>query len=169
MGDWSLRRLNNMKSITQFTLITLLLAGFSTLSHGHGNKNDKPINPLFTGLESKAAKVVTQFHKALKTNDVKLANSLLSKDVLIYESGNAERSSLKYVSGHMLADMRYLSSVQTELLEHQVKVNGDIAISTSQSKHTRSKTQKTKGSISMETIVVSKIDGEWLITHIHWS
>ncbi len=152
--------------ITLFTVYLTMLS-FSTLSHD--NKNQEPINTLFTGLDTNAAKTVTQFHQALRSSDVKLANSLLSKDVLIYESGNAERSSLEYASGHMLADMKYLSSIQSELIEHQVKIYGDVAISTSQSKNIKSVAGKSTESISMETIVISKINGQWLITHIHWS
>jgi len=152
--------------ITLFTVYLTMLS-FSTLSHG--NKGQKPTSPLFTGLDTNAAKTVMQFHEALRSSDVKLASSLLSKDVLIYESGNAERSSLEYASGHMLADMKYLSSIQSELIEHQVKVYGDVAISTSQSKNIKSVDGKSTARISMETIVISKINGQWLITHIHWS
>ena len=158
-----------MKTKIFRTLLSMSLIIITTISLSHGNKHEKPENPLFAGLDSKAAKVVTQFRKALMTGDVKLANSLLSKDVLIYESGNAERSSLEYVSGHMLADMKYLSSIQSEQIEHQVKVSGDVAISTSQSKITKKDAGKTSERISMETIVITKINGKWLITHIHWS
>ncbi|WP_218944359.1 YybH family protein [Marinicella rhabdoformis] len=158
-----------MKSKIFTSVLSVYLTFFSLSALSHSNKNDEPINPLFTGLGTKAAKVVTQFHEALKAGDVKLVNSLLSKDVLIYESGNAERSSLEYVSGHLLSDIKYLSSVQSELIEHQVKVNGNIAISTSRSKVSKAGAGKASERISMETIAVSKIDGKWLITHIHWS
>jgi hypothetical protein len=152
------------KSFLSMSLVMLSVAAFS-----HGNKHGEPENPLFSGLDSKAAKVVTQFKDALKDGDVKVASSLLSKDVLIYESGNAERSSLQYVSGHMLADMKYLANIDSELIEHQVKVYSDVAISISQSKMIRTEAGKTIERVSMETIVVSKVKGQWLITHIHWS
>ncbi len=69
----------------------------------------------------------------------------------------------------MLSDMKYLASVDSEIIEHQVKISGDVAISTSQSKNISTKDGKTTERISMETIVVSKVKGQWLITHIHWS
>lgn len=158
-----------MKSKIFISLLTIFLIMQSMAAISHGNKHEEPNNPLFSGLDTKAAKVVTQFRDALKTGDVKLVNSLLSKDVLIYESGNAERSALQYVSGHMLADMKYLATINSELIEHQVKVYGDVAISTSQSKNIRTEAGKTTERVSMETIVVSKVKGQWLITHIHWS
>ncbi len=157
-------KIMNPKFITVLTVYITLLS-FGALSHS--NKNDAPINPLFTGLDSKAAKVVTQFHEGLKSGNVKLVNSLLSKNVLNYESGNAEKPSLEYVTRHLLSDIKYLSSNQSELIEHQVKVHGDIARSTSKSKIFKVVAGEASERISMETIVVSKINGEWLITHIH--
>lgn len=141
----------------------------SMVAFSHSNKHEEADNPLFSGLDTEAAKIVTKFREALKESDVKAASSLLSKDVLIYESGNAERSALQYVSGHMLADIKYLASINSELIEHQVTVNGDVAISTSQSKNISTKDGKTTERVSMETIVVAKVKGQWLITHIHWS
>jgi len=158
-----------MKITFYKSLFITLLIMQSVSAFSHSNKNEEPKNPMFSGLDSDAAKVVTQFREALKAGNAEIVNSVLSKDVLIYESGNAERSSLQYVSGHMLADMKYLASIDSELIEHQVKISGDVAISTSQSKHIRTEDGKTTERISMETIVVSKVKGQWLITHIHWS
>lgn len=158
-----------MKTNKHLILITIFLTSLFSQANGHGSNNDQTKPSLFKGLDTQAAKVVSQFHKALVNHDVKLANALLSKDVLIYESGNAERSSVEYVSGHMLADMKYLSSIRTELIEHQVKIHGDIAISTSRSKHMTQGENSVKERIALETIVLERIDGTWLITHIHWS
>jgi len=153
--------------ITFFVLASLTLS-LAAFSHGD-DKHDEKDNPLFTGLDSEAAQVVKQFHTALRTNDTELARSVLSDDVLIYESGTAERSAQEYAAGHMKADMQYLATISSKIIEHQVKVNADLAISTAQFKNTRTVAGRSRESISMETIVVSKIDGQWLITHIHWS
>lgn len=158
-----------MKTTIFKSLFITLLIMQSVSAFSHSNKHEEPKDPMFSGLDSDAAKVVIQFRDALKAGNAEIVNSVLSKDVLIYESGNAERSSLQYVSGHMLSDMKYLASVDSEIIEHQVKISGDVAISTSQSKNISTKDGKTTERISMETIVVSKIKGQWLITHIHWS
>jgi len=158
-----------MKSKIFSGLLAVYLSLFSIGAFSHSNTHVQPSDPLFTGLDSKPADVVSQFHHALKVGDITLVKSLLSSDVLIYESGHAERSSLEYASGHLLSDIKYLSSVQSELIEHQVKVNGNIAVSTSRSKIKKTSDGEVTEYISMETILVSKIDGKWLITHIHWS
>ncbi|KAA3647390.1 MAG: DUF4440 domain-containing protein [Proteobacteria bacterium] len=130
--------------------------------------NEKQVN-LMVGLDTEAAQVVTKFHQALRSKDTDSVRSLLSDDVLIYESGKAERSLEEYASGHMKSDMQYLAQIKSKLIEHQVKVSGDMAVSTARFENTRMVAGRARVSISMETIVVSKIDGQWLITHIHWS
>lgn len=149
-------------------LITFLMMQSITV-FSHNDKHEEAANPLFTGLSTEAAKVVQQFHQALKSKDDKAVLSLLSEDVLIYESGQAERSATEYAGGHMHADMNYLDTISSELIEHQVNVNGDIAISTSRSKNTKEVAGRQTEKNTSETIVVTKINGKWLITHIHWS
>lgn len=122
-----------MKTTIFKSLFITLLIMQSVSAFSHSNKHEEPKDPMFSGLDSDAAKVVIQFRDALKAGNAEIVNSVLSKDVLIYESGNA------------------------------------VAISTSQSKNISTKDGKTTERISMETIVVSKIKGQWLITHIHWS
>lgn len=69
----------------------------------------------------------------------------------------------------MKSDMQYLAQIKSKLIEHQVKVSVDVAISTARFENTRMVAGRARVSISMKTIVVTKIDGEWLISHIHWS
>ncbi len=156
------------KNISILTILLSLTLSLAAFSHGD-EKHEESKKPLFSGLDTEAAQVVKQFHTALRTSDTDLARSVLSNDVLIYESGTAERSAEEYAAGHMKADMQYLATISSEIIEHQIKVNADLAISTAQFKNTRTVAGRSRESISMETIVVSKIDGKWLITHIHWS
>ncbi|MGX5173986.1 YybH family protein [Aliikangiella sp. IMCC44653] len=124
---------------------------------------------LMLGSDSEPAKVVNLFHKALKNKNTKVAISLLDDNVLIYEGGRAERSATEYAHHHMLADMNYLAGLSSETLEHQVRIYADTAIST---KRTQSKGRfkgKEIDSITMETMVLRKLDGQWKISHIHWS
>jgi len=158
----------NMKNISILAVLAALTVSLVAFSHGD-DKHEASENPLFSGLDADAAQVVKQFHTALRNSDTELAKSVLSDDVLIYESGTAERSSEEYAAGHMKADMQYLATISSEIIEHQVKVSGDLAISTARFKNLRTVAGRNRESISMETIVVSKIDGKWFITHIHWS
>jgi|GEM_PF-160955 len=122
-----------------------------------------------SGLETEAAKVVTTFHKALRTGDGRLARSLLADQVTIFEGGRVERSADEYTQHHMQADMKYLKEMNIEVLEHQVQVMGTTAISKSRT-HTKGKYKgKEHDNEGMETIVLEKQGKLWKIKHIHWS
>jgi ketosteroid isomerase-like protein len=149
--------------------IAAVLFAFSIadVTYAHGDK--KSAQQYFVGVDSEPGKVVTQFHKALKEQNKDVARSLLADDVLIYEGGGVERSADEYASHHMLSDMAYIFGLSTEVLEHQVFIEGDIAVSNSRT-HTKGtfkgKDIDRKG---METIVLKKINGKWKIWRIHWS
>jgi len=124
---------------------------------------------MFNNHESSAGKVVTQFHQALKAGDKITARKLLADDVLIFEGGGVERSADEYAHHHMLSDMKYLAAINSELLEHNVKVIGNSAVSMSRSKTTGTYKGKVLNYQGMETLVLEKQHGEWKIVHIHWS
>ena len=94
---------------------------------------------------------------------------LLEKSVLIYEGGGVERGAKEYSSHHLLADMAFMSKMEVELIELQVKIYNNIAISSSRSiikgKYKGKAIEKT----NMETIVLKKSNGKWKIINIHWS
>ena len=148
-------------------LIFSAVSSFAVNAHTHEEHTKK--GWVFVNVDSEAAKAVSLFHASLKQGDAKGARKLLADDVVIFEGGIVERSADEYANHHMIADMKFLSAVNSELLEHQVYTNGDIAYSIS-----RSKTQgKYKGkdikSTGMESITLKNTDKGWKITHIHWS
>lgn len=153
--------------ITGFTL--LFLAGYCNLVFAHGEENHDSESMAFIGMDSAPAKLVKKFHKALRVGDEATVMMALSEEVLIYEGGNAERSLADYVSHHMYADMAYLKAINITLKEHQVRIMGDIAISTSISHSTGEYKSKKIDSTGMETLVLAKQSGGWKIIHIHWS
>lgn len=124
---------------------------------------------LFQGTDSAPAKVVQQFHQALQTGDTTAVLAQLADDVVIYEGGSVERSKAEYQQHHLAADIAYLKPMHVELLEHQVQVHGDSAVSISRSHTTGTYKQKAVDRQGMETITLRHIEGRWLITHIHWS
>ncbi|UTP73190.1 nuclear transport factor 2 family protein [Alteromonas sp. LMIT006] len=153
-----------MKTIN---ILLVLLMTFSFAANAHGNKNkDKG---LFKGLDTPAAKVVLAFHQALETGNKDLARAQLADDMTIYEGGRVERSADEYAHHHMLSDMKYLASMKSKTLEHQVTILGSTAISASRS-HTKGTYKgKERDYQGMETMVLVKQNGEWKIKHIHWS
>tara|TARA_R110002050_G_scaffold265306_4_gene406355 strand:- start:2019 stop:2396 length:378 start_codon:yes stop_codon:yes gene_type:complete len=124
---------------------------------------------MFVGADTPAGKVVTQFHQALKTGDKTTARKLLADDVLIFEGGGVERSADEYAHHHMLSDMKYVAAMNSESLEHNVKIMGNTAVSMSRSKTTGTYKEKERNYESMETMVLEKQNGEWKIVRIHWS
>ena len=70
---------------------------------------------------------------------------------------------------HQALKAQYLAATNSELLEHNVKVTGNSAVSMSRSKTTGTYKNKTLNYEGMETIVLEKQLGEWKIVHIHWS
>jgi len=123
----------------------------------------------FIGIESPAGKVVRQFHQALKTSDKVTARRLLADEVMIFEGGGVERSADEYAQHHMLSDMKYIAAINSELLEHNVKVIGDSAVSMSRSNTSGTYNGKALNYQSMETMILEKQLGDWKIIHIHWS
>jgi ketosteroid isomerase-like protein len=151
-------------------VLLLLLSNFQiygVLAHEQEKSNTYAEH--FSGLDSEPAQLVTDFHRALQTGDAITVRKLLDEEVLIFEGGGVERSANEYASSHMQADMAFLKQMQIAILEHHVKVTGNTAISTSISTMQGHYKDKDINSKSMETLVLSRTDEQWRITHIHWS
>ncbi|WP_372627830.1 copper resistance protein CopC [Arsukibacterium sp.] len=129
----------------------------------------KPEISLFSGLQHPAAKAVLDFHAALKTGDTDAVIRLLASDVVIFEGGSVERSRAEYQSHHMAADIAFLKAMSIESVEHHVVVQGDSALSLARSKVSGQYKGKSIAHTGMETITLQQRNGNWQITHIHWS
>jgi ketosteroid isomerase-like protein len=154
-----------MSKLYQMFVFVLIISNSLYAHEGSGHKN----KDLFQGNESMPAKVVIEFHNALRSSKKDEVFKLLEKSVLIYEGGGVERSAKEYSSHHLLTDMAFMSKMEVELIEHQVKIYNNIAISSSRSiikgKYKGKAIEKT----NMETIVLRKSNGKWKIINIHWS
>ena len=153
----------------------LITASFLTLvvsndSIAHSNENKKQrIYPENSGAETDAGKAIIEFHKALKLGHKKKARSLLDDNVIIFEGGGVEKSADEYANHHMLADMKYLANIKTEVLTHSVKIVGDMAYSMSQTKSTGQIKGRFINAEGLESMVLQKNNNQWKIVHIHWS
>jgi ketosteroid isomerase-like protein len=157
-----------MTALRPLTVFAFLLS-FSAVVSAHGDEKHNEESQYFSGTDSDAATLVLKFHKALETGNGDLAASLLADDVLIFEGKGVERSAQEYASHHMLSDMKYLSQMQIEIIEHHVKENGTHAISLSRSLVKGQYKGKEVNHIGNETIGLEKLNDDWKITHIHWS
>lgn len=140
--------------------------------HGHDNSDghhDQKDPIMFSGQETEAGKLVIEFHNALENGDAKRVRELLDDDILIFEGGGVERSADQYSSHHMISDMAFLKAIDIKTLEQQIKINGDSAVAMSRSKMKGNYKDKEIDIESMETMVMNKKNGQWKITHLHWS
>lgn len=116
-----------------------------------------------------AIAVVEAFGKALAAGDFKTVESLLDPDVLILESGGAERSRAEYLGHHAIADAKFLKTAHLQPGRRQARVHGDLAWVGSESELHVSKDGKPMTMLSTETMVLSRTGDGWRIVHIHWS
>jgi len=154
-----------MSNIFKALILTLI---FSHSALAHEKSRPKKMS-FFNGDKSLPGKVVKEFHAALKNKNKKTALKQLDDSVLIYEGGGVERSAQEYASHHLMSDMAFMSKMKVKLVEHQVEVFGDFAVSSSRSEiegvYNKKKIKKT----TMETIVLKKHKDKWKIIRIHWS
>ncbi|MEO8061612.1 MAG: c-type cytochrome [Pseudomonadota bacterium] len=115
-----------------------------------------------------AAARVDDFQKLLASGDTNGAATLLEPAVLIYESGEVERSRAEYASHHLKADAAFLKGADVRVLSRDGNAIGDVGWIATETEI------KTKGSkplelITTETMVLSRGPQGWHVAHIHWS
>ena len=116
-----------------------------------------------------AATVVDQFGTALQAGDLKAVELLLDPEVLILESGGAERSRQEYLSHHAVGDAKFLKEAHVQLLRRTAGRSGDLVWVGSESEIHFQKEGKPITLLSTETMVLKNVSRSWRIVHIHWS
>lgn len=116
-----------------------------------------------------AVSVVERFHTALSNGDLKSVGSLLSEDVLILETGGAERSRDEYLGYHAIGDANFLKGTHSEIKHRTVRIDGSLAWVGTESELHASEDGKPMTLLSTETMVLKNTPAGWQIVHIHWS
>ncbi|MGV9005917.1 MAG: YybH family protein [Brevundimonas sp.] len=116
-----------------------------------------------------AADVVDAFHVALEHGDTAGALVLLADDVMIFESGDAERSKAEYAEHHLAADAAFSAAVPSTRSRRMARADADSAWVASESRTTGQFNGRPVDSLSVETMVLRRGPDGWRITHIHWS
>lgn len=134
--------------------------------HDHGDAHG---NRAINAPKGGPAAAIIAFHAALSSGDEQAVMAALSPEVLIFESGGAERSRAEYASHHMKSDMAFLKQMKLDLIMQHATVQGDSAWVVSESRiHGRYKDADID-LVSTETAVLEHgVDG-WIIVHLHWS
>lgn len=115
------------------------------------------------------ASVVDAFHAALEHGDTAGALALLAEDVLIFESGEAERSRAEYAQHHLAADAAFSAAVPSTRTRRMARAGADNAWVASESRTAGQFNGRSIDSLSVETMVLRHEADGWRITHIHWS
>ncbi len=116
-----------------------------------------------------ALETVDRFSAALTAGDLKMVESLLDPDVLILESGDAERNRQEYLSQHASSDVEFLKDAHIQLLHRTAKRSGDLVWVGSESEIHTLRDAKPFTLLSAESMVLKAVGGSWSIVHIHWS
>ncbi|MBA3487729.1 MAG: nuclear transport factor 2 family protein [Lysobacter sp.] len=116
-----------------------------------------------------AVSVVERFNKSLAAGDMKSVESLLSADVLILETGGAERSRDEYLGHHAISDAKFLKGTHSQIKRRTARIDGGLAWVGTESELHASKDGKPMTLLSTETMVLKNTPAGWQIVHIHWS
>lgn len=119
--------------------------------------------------EAGAIAVVEAFSAALKAGDIDRAAGFLHADLLVLESGGAERSRAQYLAEHAGADAAFLRDARSEPLARRSGASGELAWVASESRVHHRKDGVEKESLGTETMVLRRGEDGWKIVHIHWS
>ena len=120
---------------------------------------------------SDSAAVVTavlRYHAAIEAGDSLAALALLTPDAVVLESGGFETRA-EYRSHHLPSDIAFARAVASERAPVRVVVRGDVAwvalTSTAQGEY-RGRPVNSAGA---ELMVLTRTEGGWQISAIHWS
>lgn len=166
-----------MKSLATSLILVLAAAGTpdasaqaTTAPTGHAHPQPPAVARVDVPAAAQSAvAVVERFGKALAAGDLKTVETLLDTDVLILESGGAERSRAEYMGHHAISDAKFLKGSHNQLKNRRARMAGEFAWVGTESELHASKDGKPVTLLSTETMVLKKTRGDWRIVHIHWS
>lgn len=144
--------------------VAMAQAGQGTAEAGH----DSPAARIAEDA-APAVAVVASFSAALQAGDVDRATAWLADDVLILESGGAERSRAEYLSHHAAADAAFLKGAKVQVRHRTAHADGDTAWVATESDVQAVRDGRELVLSSTETMILRRSGGQWRIVHIHWS
>lgn len=113
--------------------------------------------------------VVELFHQSLREGDTDQVLAQLAPDVIIYETGFAERSRDQYANGHVQEDETFASGTQRKITRRESWEDDNAAWVLTQSEIRGEFGERKIALEQTETMLLRKSAGGWRITHIHWS
>ena len=155
-------------AIPAVLLVGMLLLPSSVPAHD-AKQNAAPTAAPVDAAVQPAVATVDAFSKALQAADFATVEALLASDVLILESGGAERSRQEYLHHHARSDAAFLKAAHVRMLKRTARTEGDLVWVGTESEIHASKDGKPLTLLTAETMVLKRSDDRWRIVHIHWS
>lgn len=157
------------KVVVRTVLFAASLATASlTVAHGPVVKAEVGLTTVVPEARGAAA-TVEAFHVALKSGDARAASALLADDVLIYESGEVERSKAEYAAHHLTADIEFTKAVPSTVTRRAGRSVGTMAWIASEGRTTGNFNGRPIDVATTETMVLQRVGKAWRIVQIHWS
>lgn len=147
--------------------LTLIASALPAAAHGPASKTVSAA-ALSRSAQSAAA-TVDAFHVALQHGDARAASALLSDDVLIFESGEVERSKAEYAAHHLAADIEFTKAVPSAVNRRAGHASGTIAWIASEGRTIGKFNGRSIDVATTETMVLQRVGTAWRIVQIHWS
>lgn len=116
-----------------------------------------------------AVATVDRFFAALSAGDIDKAAAELDPQVIILESGGAERSAAEYLGGHAKSDAEFLKKAEHKPGHRTARASGDLAWVASDNDMVIQQDGRPVTIASAETMVLRRTGSGWKIVHIHWS
>jgi ketosteroid isomerase-like protein len=116
-----------------------------------------------------ATAIADAFNDAIARGDSAAARALLMPGVLIFESGDAERSADEYSRHHLLSDIEFMARMQIEQLSRNADGDQTTSWVATKSRMRGHYKGKAVDLDSTETLVLTRTSAGWRIAHIHWS
>jgi ketosteroid isomerase-like protein len=156
---------------THLTTLCLLAAVVAVPTLAHDPKAAMPAASAtaVSDQAKPAVAVVEQFSAAMHAGELERAGALLADDVLVLESGGAERSRAEYLGDHAIHDAAFLKTAHVQVKQRTARVDGSTAWVGTESELHANKDGKAMTLLSTETMVLKKTGANWRIVHIHWS
>jgi uncharacterized protein (TIGR02246 family) len=148
----------------------LALVALPAFAQSHHGDHAAPAAVASEAVADEPAAVVDAFGSAIAAGNIDAAAALLADDVLVLESGGAERSKAEYLAGHAAADAEFLKNAHVMRGQRTVRVVGDLAwVGTESMIHAAGADGLPLTLLSTETMVLQRAAAGWRIVHIHWS
>ena len=89
--------------------------------------------------------------------------------MLIFESGEVERSKTEYAAHHFGADAEFAAATTSTVTRRSGDTTGAVAWIASEGRTTGNFNGRAVDSMTTETMVLKRVGSGWRIVQIHWS